>query len=221
MSVDDCVERQAVAPRSREVANVDVLISGSFHLTPKEQSVLGGLCLLVVDFFDCNVLNLESEDDCPDETQVQLKQEGTLVSGIKLKFASQLTDGLEKSTISCAPMFSKCTRWSRRNCSALSTFSRQWILILPFVGFGKRSPDRISSSLMRFLPSRISTYRSLMRQFTCTRWEFTHFVKVFFCTVSRSSVKMRKLVQIFFFRPRNGRLTGQSLDSRSFEKTGT
>lgn len=31
-----------------------------------------------------------------------------------------------------------------------------------------------------------------MRQFTRTRWELTHFVNVFFCTVSRSSAKRRR-----------------------------
>ena len=40
------------------------------------------------------------------------------------------------STISWEPMFSRCTRCSLRNCRALSTFSRQWMRIFPFVGFG-------------------------------------------------------------------------------------
>ena len=40
------------------------------------------------------------------------------------------------STISWAPMFSRCTRCSCRKVKALSTFSRQWILILPLVGRG-------------------------------------------------------------------------------------
>ncbi len=40
------------------------------------------------------------------------------------------------STISCDPMFSRCTRCSFRNCRALSTFSRQWIRMRPFVGLG-------------------------------------------------------------------------------------
>jgi len=40
------------------------------------------------------------------------------------------------STMSCAPMFSRWTRISFRKVSDLSTFSRQWILILPLVGFG-------------------------------------------------------------------------------------
>lgn len=93
------------------------------------------------------------------------------------------------STISWEPMFSRWTRWSRRNCNALSTFSRQWIRILPFVGRGNRSPDNTSNSLMRFLPSRMSTYRSAIRLLTLTKCELTHFVKVFFWTLSRSSAK--------------------------------
>jgi hypothetical protein len=72
MSVNDCVERQTVAPRCREVTNIDVLVAGSFHLTPKQQSVLSGLCLFVVDLFDGDVLDLESQDDCPNQTQVKL-----------------------------------------------------------------------------------------------------------------------------------------------------
>lgn len=40
------------------------------------------------------------------------------------------------STMSWAPIFSKWTRISFRKVSDLSTFSKQWILILPFVGFG-------------------------------------------------------------------------------------
>ena len=40
------------------------------------------------------------------------------------------------STMSWAPKFSKWTFCSYKNCSALSTFSRQWILIFPFVGLG-------------------------------------------------------------------------------------
>lgn len=45
------------------------------------------------------------------------------------------------STMSCEPMFSRWTLCSRRNCKALSTFSRQWIRILPFVGRGCRRQE--------------------------------------------------------------------------------
>ena len=40
------------------------------------------------------------------------------------------------STMSWEPMFSRWTLCSFRNCRALSTFSRQWILIRPLVGLG-------------------------------------------------------------------------------------
>ena len=40
------------------------------------------------------------------------------------------------STISWAPIFSRWTLCSWRKVRALSTFSRQWILIFPFVGRG-------------------------------------------------------------------------------------
>lgn len=40
------------------------------------------------------------------------------------------------STMSWEPMFSRCTCFSFRNCSALSTFSRQWMRIRPLVGLG-------------------------------------------------------------------------------------
>lgn len=41
---------------------------------------------------------------------------------------------------------------------------------------------------MSILPSRRSVYRSVIRQDTRAKWEFTHFVKVFFWTASRSSM---------------------------------
>lgn len=179
------------------------------------------------------------------------------------------------STMSCEPMFSRWTFCSLRNCRALSTFSRQWIRMRPFVGFGcgeektnkkediswyccakssqhrtylrnkrnsKReilveaggdkmtlresrneahisppdlwcrvrailrvwvksgtergrlcviltscSPESTSRRRISMRPSRRSVYKSPMRQVTRPRWEFTHLVKVFFCTASRSS----------------------------------
>lgn len=54
------------------------------------------------------------------------------------------------------------------------------------------SPESTSRSLMSMRPSRRSMYRSVMRQETRARWEFTHFVKVFFCTASRSSTGWEK-----------------------------
>ena len=61
-----------------------------------------------------------------------------------------------------------------RKVSALSTFSRQWILIFPLVGRGSLSPDKTSNSLIKDLPSRKSVYRSLMRQLTRIKWELTY-----------------------------------------------
>ena len=61
-------------------------------------------------------------------------------------------------------------------------------LILPLVGFGNRSPDKISSNFNKFLPSRRSMYRSAHLVLARTKCELTHFVNVFFCTDSRSSV---------------------------------
>lgn len=55
------------------------------------------------------------------------------------------------------------------------------------------SPERTSSSLISIRPSRRSVYRSVMRQDTRARWEFTHLVNVFFCTASRSSVSKGEL----------------------------
>lgn len=49
------------------------------------------------------------------------------------------------------------------------------------------SPERTSRRRISMRPSRRSVYRSPMRQVTRPKWEFTHLVKVFFCTASRSS----------------------------------
>lgn len=60
--VNDRIERQPIAPGSREVTNVHVVVASGLHLTPEEQSVLGGFRLFVVGFFDCDVLNLQRMD---------------------------------------------------------------------------------------------------------------------------------------------------------------
>lgn len=56
--VYDRVERETVTPRGGEVPYVDVVVTGSLHLAPEEQSVLGGLGFFVVGLFDCYVLDL-------------------------------------------------------------------------------------------------------------------------------------------------------------------
>nr|XP_009668605.1 PREDICTED: homeodomain-interacting protein kinase 4 [Struthio camelus australis] len=45
--------------------------------------------------------------------------------------------------MSWEPTFSRCTRCSLRNCSALSTFSSEWIRIRPRVGLGCRQALRL------------------------------------------------------------------------------
>lgn len=59
--------------------------------------------------------------------------------------------------------------------------------------FTNLSPDRTSNSFMSILPSLISTYKSLIREPTRTKCEFTHFWNVFFWTLSRSSVTQIQL----------------------------
>lgn len=49
------------------------------------------------------------------------------------------------------------------------------------------SPESTSRRRISMRPSRRSVYKSPMRQVTRPKWEFTHLVKVFFCTASRSS----------------------------------
>jgi hypothetical protein len=56
--VNNGVESQTVAPRSREISNVDVLITGGFHLTPEQKGVLGRTCFVIICLLNCNVLDL-------------------------------------------------------------------------------------------------------------------------------------------------------------------
>ena len=79
----------------------------------------------------------------------------------KRKMMVQISPSVRRgfpSTISCAPMFSRCTRCSLRNINDLSTFSRQWIRILPFVGRGwndKRFQAEWKLSLVLFCYERL------------------------------------------------------------------
>ncbi len=59
------------------------------------------------------------------------------------------------------------------------------------------SPESTSSNLMSILPSRRSTYRSWIRQPTRAKCEFTHFVKVFFWTISLSSGSTMEIYETF------------------------
>ena len=126
------------------------------------------------------------------------------------------------STMSWEPKFSKCTLCSRRrNWSALSTFSRQWILILPLVGLGSRSPESISSNLIKFLPSLRSVYKSVIRLLARTKCELTHLQNVFFWTDSLSSNQLNKHVLVIGTHVLIVHIiTGQSFDARPLEEPG-
>lgn len=67
-----------------------------------------------------------------------------------------------------------------------------------FLKLTNRSPERTSNNLIRFFPSRKSTYKSPIRVFTLTKCELTHFWKVFFCTLSRSS-EIKQIVHKYVF----------------------
>lgn len=58
MLVNESVECQTVTPARGEVTNIDVRISGSLHLAPQQQCVLGRLDLTAVDLLDGYVLDL-------------------------------------------------------------------------------------------------------------------------------------------------------------------
>ena len=70
MLVNDGVEGETVAPGRGEVPHVDIVVSGCLHLAPEEQSVLGGSgCGSRSGLLDCDLLDLEPENDGPDETE--------------------------------------------------------------------------------------------------------------------------------------------------------
>lgn len=58
MLVYNSVEGQSIAPRGGEVADIHVVVTGRFHLTPQQEGILRGLSLLVVGLFDRNILDL-------------------------------------------------------------------------------------------------------------------------------------------------------------------
>ena len=70
MLVDDGVEGQTVAPRGGEVPDVDVVVAGRLHLAPEQQGILGGPgSSSRARLFDGDLLNLEPQDDGPDEAE--------------------------------------------------------------------------------------------------------------------------------------------------------
>jgi len=72
------------------------------------------------------------------------------------------------STISCAPMFSRWTRISFKKVSDLSTFSRQWILILPLVGFGWNTHNDTAFILYQTHTSRCTQHANHQSKLTLT-----------------------------------------------------
>ena len=56
--VNESIEGKAILPTGGEVANVDIRVASSLHLTPQQQGILGRLGFTVVSLFYCNVLNL-------------------------------------------------------------------------------------------------------------------------------------------------------------------
>lgn len=107
----------------------DVLFSKKFYI-----------CLYIRTTYGCTKTNKQQSY----ETRIQdknchfsLKWTLLLTWNLRIMVHMRPRVSLElPSTISCAPMFSKCTRCSCKNVNALSTFSKQWILILPLVGRG-------------------------------------------------------------------------------------
>ena len=76
MVMDQGIESEPVLPRLREVLDVDMLVSVRSSLTPEQQGFLGrlllrclpGCCFVVIDV-DLDLLDLEAEDDRPDEAE--------------------------------------------------------------------------------------------------------------------------------------------------------
>lgn len=65
--VNDGVERQPVAPRSREIPHVHVMVTGGFHLAPEKKRVLRRFRFLIIRLLDRDILYLESQDYGPNE----------------------------------------------------------------------------------------------------------------------------------------------------------
>ena len=75
--VDQEIEPKPVLPRQREVLDVNMLLSVRSSLTPEQQGLLRrhllrrlpGSRFVVIDV-DLNLLDLETDDDRPDETEI-------------------------------------------------------------------------------------------------------------------------------------------------------
>ena len=67
--VDDGIEGQTVSPGGGEVPHVDVVVASSLDLAPQQQGVLGRPRLLALLLHHGDLLDLEPQDDGPDETE--------------------------------------------------------------------------------------------------------------------------------------------------------
>lgn len=65
------------------------------------------------------------------------------------------------STMSWEPMFSRWTLCSLRNWRALSTFSKQWIRILPFVGLGFKDQNK-KNDFRRAFQRKMNDYKRVL-----------------------------------------------------------
>jgi len=94
------------------------------------------------------------------------------------------------STMSWEPMFSRWTLCSFRNCRALSTFSRQWILIRPFVGLGcngkqqKRQKPEGVKSFKPHIHEGEETAADTADCFQLVREQLGVFCSLFICSVT-------------------------------------
>lgn len=95
------------------------------------------------------------------------------------------------STKSAGLMLTSLMRLLAKNCSAVLALLRKCgrFMFLLF-STGKLSPDKISSNVSSFVPSRKSEYKSSMRSGgSCfAKYELIQLTKVFFCTRSCSSI---------------------------------
>jgi len=70
LRVDEGAEGEAVAPAAGEVEDADARVAGRLALAPEQQGLLGRPPLLrLVLQLDLDVLDLEAEDDGPDEAE--------------------------------------------------------------------------------------------------------------------------------------------------------
>ena len=156
MLVDDGIEGEAVAPRSREVPDVDVVVARGLHLAPEQQGVLGRSgCLTGSVLLDRDLLNLEPQDDRPDETEREPRVAVDNVVGTEVLQVDALLVEEGKGFVH---VFQAVNAHFSFGGSRLKSMShvRKKILASICISFTSRSPERISSSLRSIFPSRRS-----------------------------------------------------------------